>query len=107
MVRLLFCALVFVMFGCTKYDSPSVVRENRENLAGPGFSVGALPDGRNVVRYRIDMGNANDHWIYVVDGTATVSQNHEAQSGKTSYNAVQVVIDGQKFVLSPVVEKQD
>ena len=107
MVRLLFCALVFVMFGCTHYESPSVVRENRENLAGPGFSVGVLPDGRSVVRYRIDMGSANDHWIYVVDDTATVSQNHEAQSGKTSYNAVQVVIDGQKFVLSPVVEKQD
>lgn len=107
MVRLLFCALVFVMLGCTNYDSPSVVRENRENLAGPGFSVGVLPDGRSVVRYRIDMGSAHEHWIYVVDGAATVSQNHRIQNGKSSYNAVQVVIDGQKFVLSPVVEKQD
>jgi hypothetical protein len=107
MVRLLFCALVFVMLGCTRSDSPSVVRENRENLAGPGFLVGVLPDGRNVVRYRIDMGSDNDHWIYVVDGTATVSTNHTDNIGKTSYNSVQVVIGGQKFTLSPVVEAQD
>lgn len=94
MVRLLFCALVFVMFGCTHYESPSVVMANRKNLAGPGLPVGVLPDGRSVVRYCIDMGSANDHWIYVVDDTATVSQNHEAPHGKSSYNAVQVVIDG-------------
>ena len=105
-LRLLFCALVVVICGCTSSSSPSVVEENKRNLADPGFAVGVLPDGRSVVRYRIDMGSANDHWIYVVDGAATVTKNHET-GGKGSYNSVQVVIDGQEFVSSPVVEKRD
>lgn len=75
---------------------------NKTTLAGSGEYIGTLPDGRKIVRYKLDMGsNIHDHWIYVTEGSITI--NRTESHGKSSSNHVDVIIDGVKY--QPVVEK--
>jgi hypothetical protein len=62
--------------------NPAVMARNVETLAGPGTVVGALPDGRQVRVYKIDRGAYHDHYVYVIDGAATASNNFEISEGK-------------------------
>ena len=88
--------------GCKSYNDPSVKEANKTTLAGPGQEVGILPDGRQVVRYELSMGNSSQpHWIYIVDNNSTTI-NH--QVGKTP--KVEVIIDGAKYNLSPNAEME-
>jgi hypothetical protein len=60
-------------------------------------SAFTLPDGRNVKRMEVIMaGLAHNHYVYFVDNTVTV--NHTVKQGKTSYSAVEIFIDGVKYV---------
>jgi len=98
-MKYIFClfvfSLLFVECGCTTRNDPTVVKANEATLAGSGEAVGTLPDGRKVVRYRIEMGDSHDHWLYVTDGSITI--NRSQSNGKTTSNHVDVIIDGVKY----------
>jgi len=53
----------FVMFllcfvvGCTSHNDPTVMSANKATLAEKGEFVGTLPDGRQISRYKIEMGS--------------------------------------------------
>lgn len=87
--------------GCVQPNDPTVMSNNKATLAGDGEEIGTLPDGRKLVRYRLQMGSQNDHWVYVTNNTITI--NHTEQHGKTSSNHTEVIIDG---VIYQPVEKQ-
>ena len=64
--------LLMLVGGCTKYNDPTVMANNKARLSQNGEYVGTLPDGRKVVRYCIEMGDAiGNHWIYVTEGSTT------------------------------------
>lgn len=91
--------LVLLLAGCgdtRNADDPTVLKEQAEALAKEGEVVGRLPDGREILRYRIERGMSHDHYIYITGNTITV--NRDVPSGKTSYNHVEVFIDGIPYV---------
>lgn len=98
----------FMMFciGCSfqTYDDPAVKLANKAILAEKGEFVGTLPDGRQISRYRIGMGNSHPHWIYVIDSGTITTMNHTESSGKNTISKVEVFIEGQKYHLSPSIE---
>lgn len=84
--------LVFAV-GCTAHNDPAVMATNATTLSGAGEPVGTLPDGRRIVRYRLEMGsNTKDHWVYITDNTITI--NREERHGKHTNNHVDVIVDG-------------
>jgi hypothetical protein len=95
--------LMICLAGCKSYNDPSVKEANKTTLAGPGQEVGILPDGRQVVRYELSMGDStNPHWVYIVNDSSTTTINHKV--GKTP--KVEVIIDGEKYNLSPDAEME-
>lgn len=103
---LAFCMIGFafcIIVGCTQHNDPTVMATNKAILGTSGEYVGTLPDGRKIVRYRLEMGdNIHDHWVYVTEGSITI--NRTENHGKTRSNHVDVIIDGVKY--APVVEEQ-
>lgn len=93
-----FVLIGFHCIGCTNQTSPQIVAKNKLTLSGKGFSVGVLPDGREVRQYEISRGDASAHFIYVVDGYGTVSVNRAERQGKTTVNKTEVLIDGRLYV---------
>jgi len=100
--------LCLALVGCADRNDASVVATNKATLSGNGETVGTLPDGRVITRYRIDMGSgpgSHDHWVYVTNGSISINRNE--QSGKTTYNEVQVILDGQRYNLTPSKAEND
>ena len=91
---LLVFGIIGVFFLLSKgMDHPDVISANKEHLSTNGEVVGKLPDGREVVRYKIGMGTGNyAHWIYVVKDSTTITLNHTVTHGKSSSNHVEVDI---------------
>ena len=87
--------LVLAIIGCEGANSPNVVARNKVMLSSKGDLVGVLPDGRTVVRYQIDRGDAeHDHYIYVVGDSNSTTDNHVQNHGKNStHNHVEAVIE--------------
>lgn len=103
MKKLLIAFCLIGLAGCTQYNDPTVMATNKATLETSGEYVGTLPDGRRIVRYRLEMGdNIHDHWVYVTEGSITI--NRTENHGKTSSNHVDVIIDGVKY--APVVEEK-
>ena len=95
--------LCLVGCGCVNHNDPKIMSENKTTLATAGQEVGVLPDGRKVIRYEIDMGISHNHWIYVTDGS--ISMNHTVSvDDDSTTNEVQVIIEGKKYNLSPIIE---
>ena len=91
------------LIGCTGPNDPSILALQKTTLAGPGTTLGTLPDGRKVVRYELEMGsNHHNHFLYIVEGTPTITINHTETHGKTQSNHVEVVIDGKPFKVVPL-----
>lgn len=100
-MRIVILMILSLSVGCGEIsrNHPTVLAENQQTLSGKGEEVGVLPDGRKVVRYRLDMGKheiipteRNPHWVYVVDNVVTL--NHEVSQGKTTANQTEVIING-------------
>jgi len=104
MKKLSILCFVALFIGCTPHNDPTIMSNNKAVLAGDGETVGTLPDGRRVVRYRLDMGSEiKDHWVYVVDNTITI--NRTELHGKISSNHVDVIVNGVTY--QPVKNNED
>jgi len=102
-MKMTIALLTLCLVGCPNSDDPKIMLANKNNLATAGQEVGVLPDGRKVIRYELDMGREHNHWIYVTDGS--VSLNRKVSYGEDStMNDVQVIIEGKKYNLSPIIE---
>jgi hypothetical protein len=68
--------------------------ENYQTLSKRGDFIGRLPDGRIVDRYRLRHPDpyGHDHYIYVVEGTESVTLNKSVQSGKHTHNETETFI---------------
>lgn len=97
MKNLKFLALIALLplVGCTDSTSPEVVDVNARTLSGNGTHIGTLPDGRNIVRYNISRGSSYEHYVYVVNGSTTVTT--RVSAGKSSRPQVTVLIDGETY----------
>ncbi len=99
-MKIISLLILATLIGCTPDRNvmmANVMAANKKELAGHGENVGVLPDGRNIIRYRLERGDyLADHWIYVVDGGGTTTLN--VYRNKSHY--VEVTIDGQKYNLS-------
>lgn len=91
-MKFFFGLLLLCLVGCTRYNDPSVMARNATAISGEGEYIGALPDGRKIHRYCIDMGDSHDHWLYVTNGSITI--NRDEKNGKHTNNHVDVIIDG-------------
>lgn len=101
MKKLIFICLL-LLAGCEN-DTPKIVEKRQKEFKSGGYVVGTLNDGRKVTRYEIENFSRN-HWIYVVDSTASVSTNFEFSEGKTTKNETVVVVDGVQYVPAEKVE---
>ena len=99
-MKKLFLIILFCL-GCTGRNDPTVIKQNENTLSSSGEYVGVLPDGRKVTRYVIDTGSNHDHYLYVIENTKSSTVNSIISSGKTTRNNVNVIIDGQRYQLSP------
>lgn len=97
MKKILLTFVVFSLIGCTGPDDDIVKVMNKSHLSGKGDYMGTLPDGRDVTRYRIDRGNMNSHYIYIVPDSQSTSMNI-AGGNKGNNNITSVIIDGRKFI---------
>lgn len=99
-----FFVCLFCLVGCEDQNSPEVVEANKLALSQEGFLIGTLPDGREVRQYRIDRGQSDDHFIYVVKDGDSVTTNRSESRGKTSVNRTEVFINGKKYKVLPYEE---
>lgn len=100
MKKLIVCFVIAISLfaGCTAHNDPAIMSINKSTLAGSGEEVGVLPDGRKVIRFQLEMGSHyHDHWIYVVEGSPTVTVNRTESHGKSSSNHADVIIDGVNY----------
>ena len=74
--------MLLVVLGCTQPNNPNVEKLNRDTLAGPGYQVGTLPNGKPITRYRIDNGYYHPHYIYIIGKSITTNQT--VSQGKTT-----------------------
>lgn len=87
-------ALLLVLFTIGCMCAAEVKEHNKEQFENGGTVAGQLPDGRDIKRYTlyfVSSGNMQVHYIYVVDGTTTISKNHTIPKKPTQ---VEVFIDG-------------
>lgn len=104
MKRLIFICLL-LLAGCDN-DTPEINAKRQKEFNSGGYVVGTLNDGRKVTRYEIVNANPqHNHWIYVVDQTASVSHSFEVREGKTTRNETIVVVDGVEYVPAEKIEK--
>jgi hypothetical protein len=105
-ISIIFLSLV-LFSGCSEYNSPEIMSKNKLTFAGPGETVGTLPDGRVISRYRIDMGEyMHDHWIYVCSNTITVNT-VQSQGKNGTASLIQVMVDGVKYTAPNMAEISD
>lgn len=98
--------MCFCFSGCADHNSPEILAKNKAIISTSGQEVGVLPDGRRLIRYEIEMGIKDNHWVYIVNGSDSITVNHSEQNGEdSSSNHVEVFINGVRYNLSPVVEK--
>lgn len=104
MKKLIFICLL-LLAGCDN-DTPEINAKRQKEFNSGGYVVGTLNDGRKVTRYEIENGKGqqHNHWIYVVDSTASTSTNFEILAGKTHKNETVVVVNGVQYVPAEKVE---
>jgi len=83
-----------LLAGCDNMDEERAVEKRKKEFSSGGFVIGSLPDGRKITRYEIENSDRANHWIYVVDHTASTTITYP--SGKTKKTIV--VIDGIEYV---------
>lgn len=110
MNRLLLLLLFPALLGCpTAPNDPVVIQKNAATFAADPEVVAVLPDGSRVVRYRVDRGSQDEHWVYLVDNRAAITLNYTevTSNGKTQTRTphVEVLVDGVKFV--PMAEQPE
>lgn len=97
--KMFIVACVLLTFGCvgcspSEADLKKWEKYNIDSLSKNGEEVGVLPDGRKVIRYSVAMpsswSKADQHFIYVVDGSVTM--NREIQNGKYTKQETTVLI---------------
>jgi hypothetical protein len=75
------CMLLLALAGCS---STPVLNTN-------GKVAGTLPDGRTITRFEV-FDNYHTHYIYVVENATSLTTNRSSQTGKTTTNSVESVI---------------
>jgi hypothetical protein len=78
---ILIVVCMMLLIGCS---GTPVLNTNGEN-------AGVLPDGRKVTQFEVSDG-FRIHYIYVVENSTSVTTNRTVQTGKTTMNRVESVI---------------
>ena len=105
---------VFILSGCD--PSPEAIQEanqiNQETLK-KGEVIGITEDNFLLKRYRLKVaGSQYDHYVYLAipylatNMPTTITVNHQQQAGKSTFNQVEVIINGVHMSATPDLEKK-
>ncbi len=112
--KLMGIGLALALTGCDEESVRQTTLYNttttKSSLASDGIVIGTLRDGREVRRYDLlfnkpDRTYTEYHHVYVIDGMATMSDNHRVRHGKSTYDKVEVTAyDGGKLTEAQVLK---
>lgn len=81
-------AACLFLAGC---DSPEeIAAHNSYSLQHPQI-VGKTEDGREIKMYAIRNASSYTHYIYIVEGKSSISENH-LEGGKTKYTVTNATV---------------